>query len=177
MSEPETLPDWLSHDLRIVSIGINPSLPSARAGFPFANPRNRFWPALNASNLIAAPLQPGADAMRLLLERDRIGFTDVVKRATSMEKNVAAAEFRAGAEELLRKLHEFKPAIVWLHGKTPLKSLYRAAGGAAVASWGMQPECIGGMRVFVTPNPSPANAAFSLDELIEWYNRLAGVLA
>lgn len=173
MSEAATLPDWLGYDLRIVSVGINPSLPSARAGFPFANPRNRFWPALNASRLVAAPLQPGPDAMQLLLERDRIGFTDVVKRATPMEKNVSAAEFRAGADHLLEKLREYRPALIWLHGKTPLNFLCRAAGVDCGHNWGLQPEGLDGIPVFVTPNPSPANAAFSLTELIEWYNRLA----
>jgi len=32
---------------------------------------------------------------------------------------------------------------------------------------------IGDSRVFVTPNPSPANAAFSLEDLTDWYARLA----
>src|SRR5690606_25773480 len=99
-----SLPDWLAPGLRVVSIGINPSLPSAHAGFPFANPRNRFWPALNASRLLSAPVEPGIAAMQTLLERERIGFTDVVKRASAMEKDLRAAEFRAGAEMLLEKM-------------------------------------------------------------------------
>jgi len=167
------LPDWLAPGLRIVSVGINPSLPSARAGFPFANPRNRFWPALNASALVAAPLQPGVAAMSVLLERDGIGFTDVVKRPTPMEKNVSRSEFHAGAEVLLGKLRAYQPALIWLHGKTPLHSLCRVAGVSPQGEWGLQDVVLEGVRVFVTPNPSPANAAFSLATLAEWYNRVA----
>lgn len=167
------LPDWLAPGLRIVSVGINPSLPSARAGFPFANPRNRFWPALNASRLVAAPLEPGVDAMRVLLERDGIGFTDVVKRATPMERNVSRKEFLAGADVLLGKLRAYQPALVWLHGKTPLNSLCRVANVSPHAEWGLQDVALEGVRIFVTPNPSPANAAFSLATLVEWYNRVA----
>ena len=48
----KTLPDYLRPGLDIVSIGINPSLPSVREGYYFANPRNRFWRALNASGLL-----------------------------------------------------------------------------------------------------------------------------
>ncbi|MBW3567011.1 MAG: mismatch-specific DNA-glycosylase [Proteobacteria bacterium] len=168
-----TLPDWLAPGLRIVSVGINPSLPSARAGFPFANPRNRFWPALNASQLVAAPLDPGIAAMNILLERDGIGFTDVVKRATPMERNVSRKEFLAGAEVLLGKLRAYQPALVWLHGKTPLNSLCRVAGVSPHAEWGLQDVTLEGVRIFVTPNPSPANAAFSLAALVGWYNHVA----
>lgn len=173
----DALPDWLARDLRVVSIGINPSLPSARAGFPFANPRNRFWPALNASRLLSAPVEPGIAAMQTLLERERIGFTDVVKRASAMEKDLRAAEFRTGAEMLLEKMQRFRPRLLWLHGKTPLRWLARAAGIEAGSEWGLQPQGIDGMRLFVTPNPSPANGAFSLPALVTWYDRLADLLA
>ncbi len=170
--EPLTLPDWLAPGLRIVSVGINPSLPSARAGFPFANPRNRFWPALNASGLVAAAVEPGVEAMDVLLARDGIGFTDVVKRASAMEKDVGREEFRRGAEQLLEKMRAYRPALIWLHGKTPLTSLCRAAGLQPGGEWGLQPVTLEGVPLFVTPNPSPANAAFSLEKLVEWYKRL-----
>ncbi len=171
----DALPDWLAPGLRIVSIGINPSLPSARAGYPFANPRNRFWPALNASRLVHAPLEPGVAAMNVLLERDGIGFTDIVKRATPMEKDVGRAEFAAGANVLLQKLHAYQPRLLWLHGKTPLNSLCRSAGLSPRGEWGLQDVELDGIALFVTPNPSPANAAFSPAALLEWYNRLASL--
>ena len=64
-----TLPDAVREGLRAIAVGINPSLPSVRAGFYFANPRNRFWPALNASRLVDAPLEPGPGAVTVLVER------------------------------------------------------------------------------------------------------------
>lgn len=171
-----TLPDWLAPDLRVVAIGVNPSIPAARAGFPFANPRNRFWRALNASRLVAAPVEPGVAAMDVLLVRDRIGFTDVVKRATRMEKDVATAEFRAGAEALLEKLGHWRPRVAWLQGRKPYEWLCRAAGIEAGRTWGLQPARIDAMPLFVTPNPSPANAAFSIEELVAYYNELAALI-
>ena len=54
----DTLPDYLAADLRLLSVGINPSLRAVREGFYFPNPQNRFWPALNASGLLAAPVVP-----------------------------------------------------------------------------------------------------------------------
>ena len=41
--------------------------------------------------------------------------------------------------------------------------------------WGEQPRRIGAARVFVTPNPSPANAAYSLDVLTDWYRQLSNI--
>jgi len=173
----QTLPDYLRPGLAIVSIGLNPSLPSVRAGFYFANPRNRFWRALNASGLLRAPVQPGVDAMQVLLEAG-IGFTDVVKRATAGGGELRAADYRTWAPLLKEKLAQCTPRIAWFQGRQACRHYFRYAEGMRVSTgWGMQPLFIGSSRVFVTPNPSPANAAFSLDELTEWMRRLAAVRA
>ena len=93
----DTLPDYLAADLRLLSVGINPSLRAVREGFYFPNPQNRFWPALNASGLLASPVVPGPAAMALILARDRIGFTDLCKTPSSMAHHLRAADYRAGA--------------------------------------------------------------------------------
>jgi TDG/mug DNA glycosylase family protein len=38
---------------------------------------------------------------------------------------------------------------------------------------GPQPEVVGSTRLFVVPNPSPANAHFTLADQTSWYDRLA----
>jgi TDG/mug DNA glycosylase family protein len=43
------------------------------------------------------------------------------------------------------------------------------------AELGLQERTIGVTRLFVTPNPSPANAAYSLDDLADWYRRLGSL--
>lgn len=175
-SERQTLPDVLPAGIEIVSIGVNPSLPSARAGYYFANPRNRFWRALNASGLLAEPVEPGPAAMATIAARDRIGFTDLVKRPSAMEKDLRAVDFRQGAQELAERLASTGARLLWFHGKTPYTRLRQALGGhPAPTEWGLQPVPIDGRRCFVTPNPSPANAAFSLAVLTEWYARLAAL--
>jgi TDG/mug DNA glycosylase family protein len=173
MSKLKTLPDYLRPGLEIVSIGLNPSLPSVRDGFYFANPRNRFWRALNASGLIAEELTPGVAAMDTLLERYRIGFTDVVKRATAGGHDLRAADYREWSPLLLQKLEKYQPKIAWFHGKQAYANYLRYGEGVKPSiEWGEQPGCIGKARVFVTPNPSPANAAYSLAVLTDWYRQL-----
>ena len=173
MKKLETLPDYLCPGLDIVSIGLNPSLPSVRDGFYFANPRNRFWRILNASGLLKQPLQPGIAAMQTLLVRDRIGFTDVVKRPTAGAGELRAADYREWVPVLQQKLERYQPAIAWFQGKQGYASYLRHAEGIRpVIEWGAQPRGIGTSRVFVSPNPSPANAVYSLAELTDWCRRL-----
>ena len=90
-----------------------------------------------------------------------------------MEKDVGAGEFREGAAVLLEKLQRYRPGVIWLQGRKPYESLCRAAGVDLQGGWGLQPDRLDGMPLFVTPNPSPANAAFSLDALVGYYNQLA----
>jgi len=41
---------------------------------------------------------------------------------------------------------------------------------------GRQAEVVGATRLFVVPNPSPANAHFTLADQVAWYDRLADFL-
>lgn len=169
----ETLPDYLRHDLTIVSIGLNPSIPSVEAGYYFANPRNRFWKALNGSRLVHAKLEPGVEAIEKLFEKYNIGFTDLVKKPTRSAKELRVADYREGAPQLKEKILEYRPRIAWFHGKTAYRNYLKYAEGVdADIPWGMQKRPIGKSGVYVTPNPSSANAAYSVDTLIGYYNDL-----
>ena len=175
MEDMPTLPDYLRAGLDLVFVGLNPSSPSIRTGHYFANPRNRFWPALNMSGLIGRSLGPEDDADLL---DDGIGFTDVVKRATAQGSGLKAADFRQWAPVLRAKLLEFQPRVATFHGVTAYKAYLRYAEKERESpELGLQDRVIGNTRIFVTPNPSPANAVYSIDDLAEWYRRLARLLA
>ena len=92
----ETLPDYLKPGLDIVLIGLNPSTRSVQAGHYFANPRNRFWPAVSASGLVGRAVGSEDDAAML---KWGIGFTDLVKRATPQASGLTAADYRRDAPE------------------------------------------------------------------------------
>ena len=175
---PDTLPDVLGTNMRLLSVGLNPSLPSVTAGFYFANPRNRFWSALNASNLLAEPVQPGVEAMQVLLQREAIGFTDLVKRPTRGAAELRALDYRTGAPRLCTLIEQYRPDCAWFHGKVAYSRFLRHANPSdGEIGWGKQPWCIGDTWIYVTPNPSSANAAWSLHDLVTCYNRLAECLA
>lgn len=166
-----SLPDYLQNDLLFISIGLNPNPRSVEAGFYFANPRNRFWKALNESRLVDVNLEPSTEAIETLFTKYKIGFTDLVKRPSPMGKDLHAADYREWAPELKDKLMEYQPVIAWFHGQGTYNNYMKYVEGLNIKSvLGIQKHTIGKTRIFVTPNPSPANAKFSLDDLINAYN-------
>ena len=167
----ETLTDFLQPGLDIVFVGLNPSTYSVRVGHYFANPRNRFWAALNRSGLVGEELGPERDYE---LARHGIGFTDVVKRPTPQASGLRAADYRQWAPVLREKLKHFRPRIACFHGMTGYRAYLKYGEGVDERpELGLQDRTIGGARVFVIPNPSPANAQYSLDDLVGWYRKLA----
>jgi TDG/mug DNA glycosylase family protein len=175
----ETLPDYLDHGLELVVIGQNPSPASIERQCYYGNPRNRFWPAMRAAGLVPPDFEPGANGFRSLLAHERIGFTDVVKRPTPGAGDLRAADFREWAPVLDRHLREYRPRIAWFNGKGVFESYLRYGRGVKVdhVEFGRQPEPVEGAVAFVTPNPSPANASFSLDDLVGWYRQVAELRA
>ena len=176
-SAVDTLPDYLRPGLDIVLIGLNPSAYSVRVGRYFANPRNRFWRAISASGLVGRGVGPEDDAALLDVG---IGFTDVVKRPTPQASGLTAADYRRDAPLLREKLLEYRPAIACFHGATAYRAYLRYAENirnAGEITLGRQEHTIGDSRVFVLPNPSPANARYSLADLTGWYRELGRLRA
>jgi len=167
---PSTLPDYLAPHLEIVFVGINPGAYSAQVGHYFASPRNRFWAAVKAAGLVDASLGPESDYTILMYH---MGLTDLVKRPSASASQIRPSEFREGAPVLKAKLLSYQPRIACFHGMTAFSpfALF-ALNRRGPFSLGLQPSTLGETRLFVVPNPSPANAAFSLKVLISWYRKL-----
>lgn len=174
-----TLPDLLRGGLDVVFVGINPSLFSVAQGHYFARRTNRFWPSFSRSRLSAGArrglgverLEPGDD--RTLLDYG-FGFTDVVKRASARAAVVAAAEFATGAGALMAKLERFQPRLACFHGLMGYRPFHRALALSGIEPrLGLQVATIGRTRLFVVPNPSPANAHFTPADQTRWYDAVA----
>lgn len=178
------LPDYLAPKMPLVFIGINPSTYSAAQGHYFARRTNRFWPALSQSRL--------SEPIRAALGRDRleptddarllafgIGFTDLVKRPSARAAELSRADYRIWAPKLRQRLEHYQPRVACFHGFTGYRAFVRDALGLTEVprNLGPQPHSLGPTRLYVVPNPSPANAHFTLADQIAWYDRLADFLA
>lgn len=152
---------------------MNPSIISVERGYYFANPRNRFWKAFNQSNILNQFIQPGENVHQLLLDEFKIGFTDVAKRPSKMGHELRAKDFKKDAPLLRQKIELYQPKLVWFHGKVAVSNFMKYAyGDKSTWSWGANKIHAIDADVYVSPNPSPANAAFSLEMLVDSYNAL-----
>ena len=149
------LADLVGPGMRLLLVGLNPSLYSADSGVGFGRPGNRAWPALLASGLATVDREP----LRLL-DDHRIGMTDLVKRPTARADELAPAEFREGAARLDLLCRWLQPGAVCVLG---LSGWRAAVDKKAVA--GEQPSTLGGRPVYLMPNPSGLNAHETVDSL------------
>jgi double-stranded uracil-DNA glycosylase len=175
-----TLPDHLLPGLIVVFVGINPGLYSAARGHYFARRTSRFWPAFSASRL-SEPVRRGLGVRSLQPEHDcelphfGFGLTDLVKRATSNGSQLSPIDFEQGVPVLVEKLRHHRPVVACFHGLTAYRPFFahalRHTGSPPLL--GPQLDAIGSTRLYVVPNPSPANAHFTLADQTAWYDRLA----
>src|SRR3954451_22565675 len=152
----------LAPDLRVLFVGINPSLRSAEAGHHFARPGNRFWAALHDGGLTPRRLRPDEDASLPLYG---LGVTNIADRPTRDAAQLSREELLAGAAELERTVRRCAPRLVAMLGLTA----YRVAFARPRATMGLQAETIGGRPVWVLPNPSGLNAHHQPPDLARLY--------
>ena len=152
----------LGPGLRVLFVGINPSLRSAEVGHHFARPGNRFYPALHAAGFTPRKLDPSEDAELLTYG---IGVTNISARPTRAADELSRAELREGAAELERTVRDTAPRLVAMLGL----GAYRTAFGRTKATMGPQPDTIGGRPVWVLPNPSGLNAHYKPADFARLY--------
>jgi TDG/mug DNA glycosylase family protein len=152
-----TLADTVAGGLRVLVCGLNPSLVAADAGYGFAGPTNRFWRAAVASGLVTRPRDPVG-----CVSHDRVGMTDLVKRATPNAAVLSREEYREGADRVRRLVEWLGPELVLFVGL----SGYRAAVDPAAVA-GLQPQPFGGVPAYVMPSTSGLNAHTTPAQLAE----------
>ncbi|CAN0379938.1 unnamed protein product [Phaeothamnion confervicola] len=93
-------------------------------------------------------------------------------------KNLKAADYDRDAPLLLAKIRRRRPAVLWFHGKVAAREfLTRVTEQGDERPWGEQVQPVEGARVYISPNPSPANASYSVADLIASYDGLAALRA
>ena len=163
---------------RLLVVGINPGLWTAKVGAPFARPGNRFWPALHQAGMTPRLVDARdglSEADLAMLAEAGLGFTNVVARATARAGELADDEIRAGGRVLAEKVARQRdlrggPEVVMVAGI----GAFRTAFGAKTPSGGKvgvgkQEKAIGGAETWVVPNPSGLNAHETVESLARAY--------
>lgn len=140
------LPDVLSRDLSVVFCGTAVGPTSARVGAYYAGPGNQFWDVLFRICLTPRRLEP--HEFKSLLEHG-IGLTDLAKKRSGTDEEIASSEFDVGA--LHSKIRSFAPKALAFNGKKAASAFY----GYGV-DYGHQTEPLGETAIFVLPSTSGA---------------------
>ncbi len=148
--------------LRVLFVGINPSLRSAEVGHHFARPGNRFWPTLHAAGFTPRRLAPHEDG---LLPSFGIGVANIVTRPTRAAAELTVGELRDGAGDLEATVRAWAPRLVAMVGVVA----YRAAFRRPRATLGLQEQELGGRPVWVLPNTSGLNAHYKPADFARLY--------
>ena len=164
-----TLPDLVAPGLRVLLVGINPSLWSGWSGRHFGRPSNRLWTTLHEAGLTPRRLAP-EDTAELLAAG--IGITNLVARATARADELSDDEIRAGVPRLEATVRHWRPRAVAVLGV----SAYRVAFARPKAAVGRQPEPFEGALLWVLPNPSGLNAHYQQPALSAAYADLRAAL-
>lgn len=166
----ERLDDILADHLDVVFCGLNPGKGSAAIGLHFANRSNRFWRTLHLAGFTPHELSP-EDGPTLL--HYGCGLTTLVERPTASAGELARHEFSDAAAAFKQKMGLCAPRFIAFLGKAG----YSALSGKRELDWGLQPQRLGGASVWVLPNPSGRNLAFSLEQLVIAYQQLREAIA
>ena len=158
----DELPDLIAPHLDVLFCGIN-GLTAAATGHHFAGRSNRFWRVIHLAGFTPAEISPQDD--RAILQYG-CGLTAVVKRPTASADQLSRAEFIAAAAEFDQKLGATRASSPSRQGG--VLRAFRAARNRVGAATG--PDA--GASVWVLPNPSGRNLAFSLDDLVDAYRQL-----
>ena len=98
----------------------------------------------------------------------------MVKKPSANAAGLTPRDYATWAPRLALRLRRYRPRVACFHGLTayrPFSTLVlRLADPPAL---GAQTPRIGATRIFVVPNPSPANAHFTVKDQTAWYDRLA----
>ena len=146
------IPPLFDNDSRILILGSFPSEKSREANFFYGHPQNRFWKVLSCIYEETVP-QTIEEKRAFILRNhialwDVIGSCDIVGSSDASIKNVTPNDL-----SIILKQADIK--AIFVNGKSAYKNYEKY----------IQPVI--GLPATCLPSTSPANAAWSLDKLVE----------
>lgn len=146
---------------KVLILGTFPSVKSRENQFYYGHPQNRFWKVIAGLTESEVP-QTIEEKKKLLLEHgiaiwDVIESCDIIGSSDSSIKNVVPAD------------------IERVVANSKIKNIY-ANGGTAKKLYEKYSQKKTGREIIGLPSTSPANAAYSLERLLECWQEVKKVL-
>ena len=166
------LPDYLSHALDVLLVGINPGERSNELGHHFAGRGNKFWVLLHEAGLVPRLMTCEDDSR---LPEFGVGLTNIVARTSRGSSELDRVDFEKGRRLLAEKVKRYRPKTVGFVGVTVFREFWpelSADRAPKTIECGPRAEVLGASRLFVLPNPSGRNAHYSYDDMLRYWRSL-----
>lgn len=137
---------------RILILGSFPSVKSREQQFYYGHPQNRFWKVI--AGLTGTPIPQTIEEKKQMLLKNRIAVWDVI----------AECEIIGSSDSSIRNVVPADLNQILEHA--PIQQIY-ANGNTAKKLFEKYQKNVCGRDVIGLPSTSPANAAFSLEKLME----------
>ena len=147
-------PPLFAPDSRALILGSIPSPKSREQAFFYGHPQNRFWPVLAA--VFGEPAPQTIEDKRSLALRHRIAMWDTL----------AACDIRGASDTSIR--NPVANDLPWLIAQTQVRAVF-CTGTTSYKYYKKLCQPQTGIEAVCLPSTSPANAAWSLERLIEAY--------
>ena len=153
-------PALYDEDSRILILGSFPSVKSREEGFYYAHPQNRFWRIME--RLFGTKLQT-IDEKKAFLHKEHIALWDSIASCTIHGSADSAIE-NATANDIKGLIEKTRINAIFTNGAKAHDIYMRYC----LKNTGMIPVKL--------PSTSPANAAYSLDRLLESWKTIQAIL-
>lgn len=161
----------LTHNMKVLFIGFNPSLTSFATGFNYAGKNNRFYRVLFQSGLTKRQYDP-SESPHLLADYG-FGFTNIVARPTKAAAELTPEDYAEGRVLLREKLKRYRPLFACYVGKGVYQQF---AKPKSPVPWGFQRDnVVDDVRDFVAPSTSGL-VRMTLADQTEIFQQLAEAL-
>ena len=152
MSTVHSIPPVFDERSRILILGSFPSVKSRETGFFYGHPQNRFWKVL--AEVFNDPVPVSIEEKRSFLLKNHIAVWDVI-HSCDIEGSSDSSIRNVEPNDLRKILKRAKIKAIYVNGRTAEKYYLKY----------IEPDL--GIKAVCLPSTSPANAAWSLNNLVE----------
>ncbi|MBR1816549.1 MAG: DNA-deoxyinosine glycosylase [Lachnospiraceae bacterium] len=151
-------PPLYDENSQILILGSFPSVKSREVKFFYGHPQNRFWKVV--SNVFDEKIPETIEDKKSLILKNHLALWDVISECEITGSSDASIK-NAKANDIIGILKDSSIKKIIVNGKTAERLYIKYI------------EPVTGIKAVVMPSTSPANAAWSLDRLIEvWAEEL-----
>lgn len=149
------LKDVLTYNLDVVFCGTAKGEASARKGFYYAGPGNKFYGILKQAGFTALKLEP-KDCYEI--NQFNIGLTELVHTEFGNDNELSDESY--DVDSFIFKMEKYQPKYIAFNSKKGASFFLGFQGITKLVKYGLQDRTIGKSKIFVLPSTSGSARRF-----------------